>query len=107
MGNILLSSRILPIEITTGGKQLKCWDFPCPLVLLAFVPPVDARGEFVELNRCRLRVILSSLRQRVLVVPDLFCWSRSVEEHYVRRNASVGREYAVWQPDDRMEVELL
>ena len=67
----------------------------------------QAAGEFLELDRLRLGVVLSALRQRLLVVPDLLRRTGAVEEEQIGRDARVRREDAVGQADDGVQVEVL
>lgn len=52
-----------------------------------------------------LGVILAAFRQRLLVVPDVPRRSRAVEEQEVGRDAGIGREHAVGQAHDGMQVD--
>ena len=57
--------------------------------------------------RLGLGVVLAAFGQRLLVVPDVLGRAGAVEEEQVRRDAGVGREDAVGQADDGVQVELL
>ena len=88
-------------------EQFGGGNFPGAVVLFALVPPVETVGEFFELDRLGLGVVLPAFGQRLLVVPDFLGRAGAVEEEQVGRDARVGREDAVGQADDGVEVELL
>ena len=83
------------------------WNFPGALVFFSLIPPFEAVGELLELDGLGLGVVLPALGQRLLVVPDFFGRAGAVEEQQVGRDAGVGREDAVGQADDGVQVELL
>ena len=56
---------------------------------------------------CGLGVVLPAFGQRLFVIPDFPRRAGAVEEQQVRRDARVGREHAVGQADDGVEVEFL
>ena len=76
------------------------------VVLLAVVPPLDAVGEFFELDGLGFGVVLPAFGQRLLVIPDLLVGPRAIEEQDIGRDARVGREHAVGQTDDGVEIEF-
>ena len=96
-----LRSRLQPAASKSGGRN-----FPGAVVFFALVPPFEAAGKFLELDRLGFSVILPAFRERLLVVPDFFGRMRSVEEQEVCRNARVWSEDAVGQADDCMEIEV-
>ena len=104
---VLLGARVLDVEVAAVRQDRRSGDLPSPLVLLAVVPPCQAVRELLELDRRGLGVVLAPLGQRLLVVPDVSRRAGAVEEEQVRRDARVGREDAVGQPDDGVQVELL
>ena len=65
------------------------------------------RREFLELDRRGFGVVLPAFWQRLLVIPDFARRAGAVEEQQIRRDAGVGREHAVRQPDDGVQVEFL
>ncbi len=98
---------VFAVEVAAVGEQFGGGNFPGAVVLFAVVPPLEAIGEFLELDGLGLGVVLPAFGQRLLVVPDFFGRAGAVEEEEVRRDARVGREDAVGQPDDGVEVEFL
>lgn len=77
------------------------------VIFLALAPPGDERRELLELDGRGLGVVLPAFGQWRLVMPELARWPGAVEEQEVRRDAGVGREHPVKQPDDGVEVEVL
>lgn len=69
-------------------------------------PPCGALGEFLITHRPGLRVPLAALRRVDPVIPDLLRRAGPVEEHQVNWDQRVGREDALGQPDDGMQVAL-
>ena len=80
MLNRLLAARVLDVEV--HGQQIAIvvvlqnifnHDLPSVVVLVPslLIEPLDAVGELVELHGLGLRVILTALRERDLVVPDV------------------------------------
>src|SRR3989338_2592216 len=71
------------------------------------MPPFQALGELLVLDRLGFGVVFSPFGKRLLVVPDLVCWAGAVEEEKVGGDAGVRCEDAVGEADDGVEVELL
>ena len=107
MGDVLLGARVLAVEVAVVGEQFGGRHLPGAVVLLALAPPGQAGGELLELDRLGLGVVLPALGQGVLVVPDFLGRAGAVEEQQVRGDGGVGREDAVGQAHDGVEVELL
>ena len=68
---------VLAVEVAAVGEQFGGGNFPGAVVLFALVPPLEAAGEFLELDRLGLGVVLPAFGQRLLVVPDFFRRMRS------------------------------
>ena len=113
MGDVFLGARVLAVEIAAVRHQFGGGHFPRTLVLFAFIclaglaPPRLTVGKFLELDGRGFGVVLSAFGQRLFVIPDFARRPGAVEEQHVRRDAGVGREHAIGQPDDGVQVELL
>ncbi len=107
MGDVVFGTGVFLVEITVVFEQLRRGNFPRSVVLSSLIPPRDAVGEFLKLNRGGLGVVLSSLRQWLLVVPDILRGAGSVEEQNVCGNAGLGSKHAVGQSHDRVQIEFL
>src|SRR5262249_8855810 len=101
------SARVLTVEIAVRIEEFRGRHVPCLIAIFALAPPHDAVLELFELHRLGLGVVLSTLRQGLLVIPHVFRWPGTVEEEDVSRDIGIWREHTVWQADDSMEVELL
>ncbi len=99
---VLPCVRVLEVQVTPVGKDLRGRYFPRALVLFAVVPPREAVRELLVLQRLRFAVVLAPLRQLLLVLPHVAGWTRAVEEEQVGWDAGVGREDAVRQAHDRV-----
>ena len=76
------------------------------LVLRAVGPPGLLGLELLDPDRLRLVVGLDALGIGVFVVPDLFCGFALLKEQQVRLDPGIGREDAVREPDNGVEVAL-
>lgn len=103
----LLGARVFAVEIAAGCQQFGGGDFPCVFVFLAFFPPGDERREFLELEGRGLGVVFAAFGERVFVIPNLARRAGAVEEQKVGRNGGIGREYAIGQADDGVQIEFL
>src|ERR1035437_4472898 len=106
MGDVFLNARILAAKVAPGGEQLFGRALPGAVVLFSLFPPDQAICELIKLNWSGLRVVLTSLRQRLLIVPYLFCWPSAVKEKEISRNARVRRKDAIGQSDNGVQVKL-
>jgi hypothetical protein len=97
-----LRSRLEPSASRSAAGTFQARSFSSPLV-----PPFEAAGEFLELDRLSLRVVLPTFGKRLLVVPDFFGWMRSIKEHEIRWDTGVRGEDTVGKADDGMEIELI
>jgi hypothetical protein len=102
-----LAAWVLDVEIAAVLENIGGGDFPGSVVLFALIPPSDAVGELVELDRLGFGVVLPAFGKRLLIVSDLLCRAGTIEEHEIGRNTRVRREDAVGQADDGVEVEVL
>ena len=107
MLEIYFSARVLDIEVTAVLENVSSGNFPGAVVLFALIPPGDAVGKFFELNRLGLGVVLPAFGQWLLVIPDIFGRPGAVEEDEIGWNARVGREDAVGQADNGVEIKVL
>ena len=73
----------------------------------AFVPPGDQWLKFLKLHRLGLGVVLQTLANRLLVIPDSLGWAGAVEEQQVGRDDGIGGKDAVGQAHDGVQVEVL
>ena len=105
MGDVFLRARVFAVEVADGREQLGGGDFPCALIFLAARPPCDERGEFLELDGRGFGLVFPALGEWVLVIPDFARRPGAVEEKEVRGDAGVGREDAVREADDGVEIE--
>src|SRR5262245_20835742 len=103
MCNVRLSPRVLPVEVGAAGEDLRGGNAPRPIVFFTLLPPCDAGRELTKLDRRGFRVVLATLWQGVLIEPDIGRRPRPIKEEYIRRNARVGCEDAVWQAHDRVQ----
>ena len=107
MGDVFFAARILAVEVAAIRQQFGGGDLPARSFLFAFFPPCHQWREFLELDRCGLCVVLPAFGQRLLVIPDILRRAGAVEEKDVRGDAGVGREDAVGQAHDGVEIEIL
>ena len=107
MLEIHFAARVLDVEIAAVFQDVGGGHFPSSVVLFAFVPPGDAVCEFIKLNRLGLGVVLTTLGQCLLVVPDIFGGTGTVKEDEIGWNAGVRCEDAVRQADDGVEIKVL
>ena len=97
---------VLAVEVAAVGEQFGGGNFSGAFIFLAALPPNQAAGEFLELDRLGFGIVLSAFGQRLFVVPDFFRRMGAVEEHEIGWDAGVGCEDAVGQPDDGVEIEV-
>ena len=76
---------VFRIEIKPPLQILDLY-LPRDIALLAFVPPFDHRCELTELDTLGFRVALLTLRESVLVIPDLLGGCPFLEEKQVGGN---------------------
>src|ERR1039458_9068366 len=88
-----------------GSNQPGHFIFHTPFSLPT-APPIDAWLEVLNANGLRHGVGFLSLRHPVLVEPDFFCRFTFLKKQKVGSDARVGLEYAIWQPDDGVEIAL-
>lgn len=73
-----------------GGQRglMRRSKIPAPgaLPLLTFVPPCDQVGKLLILNGVGLGVVLASLWQRMLIEPELVCFSGAIKKEDVGGN---------------------
>ena len=106
MFEIKFAARVFDVEIATVFENVGSGDFPGLIVFFAFVPPGNTVGKLFKLNRLRLGVVLPAFGERLLVVPDIFGGTGTVKEDEIGWNAGVGREDAVGQADDGVEIKV-
>ena len=82
-------------------------DLPGTVGFAAISVPFQALGKFLELNRLSFRVLFAAFRERLFIVPNIFCRAGAVEEKEVGGDAGVRSEDAVRQADDGVEVKVL
>jgi hypothetical protein len=80
---------------------------PRPFIFRSLTPPCNAISELFILQRLRLRVVLPPVRERLFVVPDSLSGTATGKKQHVGLDARIWREYAIWQPHNRVEVEIL
>lgn len=86
VGDVVFAAWIFAIQVASVSQQFGSSNFPGVIVLHSFLcaaglaPPIDTRFELLELERLSLGVILPSLRQRLLVIPDVLCRAGTIEE---------------------------
>ena len=106
MLEIHFAARVFDVEIAAILENVRSRDFPCSVVLFALLPPGNTVGKLFKLNRLRLGVVLPAFGERLLVVPDIFGGTGTVKEDEIGWNAGVGREDAVGQSHNRVEIEV-
>ena len=79
--------------------------FPSDFTFLAFIPPFDHGGEFVELDDFGFLLALLAFGEAVLVIPDFFGGRAFLEEEQVGRNGG-GVEGGLREADDGVEVAV-
>ena len=97
---------VLAIEVAAVGEQFGSRNFPGAFVLFPVVPPLEAAGEFFELDRLSLGVVLSTFGRAAARSTRRLRLDESGRRKEVRRNARVGSEDTVGQADDGVEVEV-
>ena len=104
-----LISRLTETRVPFSSYFKTSWalTFQALSVFLALVPPLQAWREFLELHGLGFGVVLPAFGQRLLVVPDVLGRAGAVEEEEIGGDRRVWGEDAVWQADDRVEVEFL
>ena len=108
MRDVFLGARILAVEIAAVGQQFGGGNFPGAFVFfsLGATMPMHSR-RIPRTGSARFGVVLPAFGQRLFVIPDFARRAGAVEEQDVRRDAGVGREHAVGQADDGVQVEFL
>lgn len=107
MLKILFAAGVLDVQVVAGIDNSLRRHPPGSLILLPIVPPRQAAGKLLELDRLGLGVVLPAFRQGLFVVPDLPGRPSTVEEEEVGGDAGIGGEDPVGEADDGVEVELL
>ena len=95
---IFLPIGILDVQIITVPCDLLRRNPPGPFALGPVLPPGQAVGELLELQGLGLGVLLPSLRQGQLIVPDLLGRPGAIEEEQIGGNIGIGCKDAVGQP---------
>src|SRR5262245_23493743 len=100
------AARVLDIEIVPTCYNFTIRNPPSVLILESLVPPFKTWLESLKVERLTLGVLSSPLWRRQFVIPDLSRRARTVEKQNVCRDASVGREHTIRQPNNRVKVEV-
>ena len=118
VADLLADVRVADVEVVVARDDVIDADFPGLLgldagfeVVFLGAPPVDFGLKFLEAHRLGLVVAGDAFRVGVLVEPDFFGGGLLAlgllgEEENVCLDAGVGREDAVGQADDGVEVAL-
>lgn len=83
MLEVIFAGGILDVQVVAVFDNPLHRHPPGVLVLLPVVPPCQAIGKFLELDRLGFGVVLPPFRQRLFIVPDLFRRPGAVEEKEV------------------------
>src|SRR6266567_1156647 len=111
MREILCLVGVASIEVEAVRLELRNRNAPRHVALDAILasraaPPLLARRELLEAHRPRLRILLTTLRRRDLIEPDLPRPSRLLEEHEVGWDVRVWRKGSIREPHNRVHVAL-
>src|SRR2546426_6966108 len=102
MLEILLSIWIFDIKVSRRENRILVIlqyifgrHFPGALVLLSALPPFQAIREFFKLHGLSFRVLASTLRKRLLVIPNILCGTRTIKKEQIRWNRGIRCEHAI------------
>ena len=98
--------RVLHVEVVVAGFDVLRGDAPGDFAFLAFIPPRDLGGEFLEANGAGFVVGFLRGGDAVLVEPGFLGRPALGEEEEIGADAGVGAEDAVGEADDGVEVAL-
>ena len=109
-GRIALTFRPLPVRccgLDSGGALGGEVDLPSLRAFFTGIPPRCRLCELLELQRRGFAVLLATIGQRQLVVPDGVGGAAALKEHKVGRDVGIWGEHALRQAHDSVQAEFL